>query len=150
MHLQMRALPRSSPPDLLLFLSRLKDDQVNLVSVGGSNVEFGGEFAFVPVDADIEKAKQSLERNGYTYRVLHIADGQGIDEGLDLLELDDTVGALHDALVAVAQKNLDKGRIIRDVLVGRPTDETTPGKIPVHIFSEEVRTPASMGSGTAG
>jgi hypothetical protein len=145
MHLQMRALPKSSPPDLLLFLSRLKADGVNLVSVGGSNVEFGGEFAFVPVDDDIEKAKLSLERNGYTYRTFFVAENRG----LDLLELDDTVGALHDALVAVAQKNLEKGRIIRDVLVGRPTSETTPGKIPVHVFSEEVRTPASLGPGTA-
>jgi hypothetical protein len=146
MHLQMRALPRSSPPDLELFLRRLEEGNVNLVSVGGSNVEFGGEFAFVPVDEDIDKARQVLRQWNYTYREFLVAD----DVGLDLLELDDVVGALHDALVPVAEKNLQKGRIIRDVLVGRPTDETTPGKIPVHVFSEEVRTPAAMGSGTAG
>jgi hypothetical protein len=141
MHLQMRALPKSSPPDLELFLRRLKDGKVNLVSVGGSNVEFGGEFAFVPVDDDIDKAEQVMRQFEYTYRKVMVVD----DVGLDLLELDDEVGALHDGLVAIAEKNLQRGRIIRDVLVGRPTAETTPGKIPVHVFSEEVRTPQSLG-----
>jgi hypothetical protein len=133
----------SSPPDLELFLRRLKEGNVNLVSVGGSNVEFGGEFAFVPVDDDIDKAKEVMERFHYTWREVKVAD----DVGLDLMEIDDQVGALHDGLVAIAEKNLLKGRIIRDVLVGRPTAETTPGKIPVHVFSEEVRTPASLDGG---
>ena len=44
----------------------------------------------------------------------------------------------------VAAENLVKGRIIRDMLIGIPGPDDPPGKIPVHIYSEEVRTPNSI------
>ena len=43
MHLQVRTAPKSSPPDVEKLLGRLAEAGVNLVAVGGSNVEFGGE-----------------------------------------------------------------------------------------------------------
>ena len=45
MHLQVRCNPTASPPDVEKFLDRLAKAKVNLGGAGGSNAEFGGEFA---------------------------------------------------------------------------------------------------------
>ena len=141
MHLQMRTAPVSSPPDVELLLRRLKDDGVNLQAVGGSNVEFGGEFAIVPEDEHEDLARATLQRFHYPFREILVDD----DVGLDLCEVGDAVGGLHGCLKDVAQKNLERGRIIRDITVGVPDDDQrSRGVIPVHIYSEEVRTPASV------
>ena len=145
MHLQMRALPRSSPPDVEKLLGRLT--AVNLVAVGGSDVEFGGELVIVPEDGQEGAARAVLNQFNYSFREFLVDD----DNGLDLCEVGNRAGALHECLQGVAQKNLERGRIIRDITVGVPDeDQRNRGVIPVHIFSEEVRTPAAMGSGTAG
>ena len=92
MHLQMRAKPVSSPPDVELLLRRLKDDGVNLQAVGGSNVEFGGEIAIVPEDEHEDQARTTLlERFHYPFREILVAD----DVGLDLCEVGNAVGGLH-------------------------------------------------------
>jgi len=141
MHLQMRTAPVSSPPDVELLLRRLKDEGVDLQAVGGSNVEFGGEIAIVPKDEDEDKARATLLKFHYPFREILVAD----DVGLDLCEVGDSVGGLHGCLKNVAQKNLERGRIIRDITVGVPDDDQrSRGVIPVHIYSEEVRTPASV------
>jgi len=141
MHLQMRTAPVSSPPDVELLLRRLKDEGVDLQAVGGSNVEFGGEIAIVPKDEDEDKARATLQKFHYPFREILVAD----DVGLDLCEVGDSVGGLHGCLKNVAQKNLERGRIIRDITIGVPDDDQrSRGVIPVHIYSEEVRTPASV------
>jgi hypothetical protein len=141
MHLQMRTAPVNSPPDVELLLRRLKDDGVNLQAVGGSNVEYGGELAIVPDDDSEDQARATLQRFHYPFREILVAD----DVGLDLCEVGNSVGGLHECLKDIAQKNLDNGRIIRDITVGVPDDDQRErGVIPVHIFSEEVRTPASI------
>ena len=141
MHLQMRTAPVSSPPDVELLLRRLKDEGVDLQAVGGSNVEFGGEIAIVPKDEDEDKARAALQKFHYPFREILVVD----DVGLDLCEVGDSVGGLHGCLKDIAQKNMDKGRIIRDITIGVPDDDQrTRGVIPVHIYSEEVRTPAAL------
>ena len=141
MHMQVRTPSKGSPPDVEKLLARLAEADVNLVAVGGSNVEFGGELAFVPADGQEDRAFQVLDQFGYEYRVLKVAD----DVGLSLCKVDNTPGALHACLARVADENLRRGRIIRDILVGIPEDDDrAAGKIPVHIYSEQVRTPASL------
>jgi hypothetical protein len=141
MHLQMRAKPVSSPPDVELLLRRLRDDGVNLQAIGGSNVEFGGELVIVPHDEDEQKARDSLNRWNYPFREIHVDE----DVGLDLCEVGDQPGGLHGCLMNIAQTNLERGRIIRDITVGVPdADQLARNVIPVHIFSEEIRTAANV------
>jgi len=140
MHLQVRTAPKASPPDVERLLARLAEKDVNLVAVGGSNVEFGGEFAFVPQDGHEDRAFAVLDEWHYEYRVLRVAD----DVGLTLCKVDNQPGALHACLAKVSDDNLKRGRIIRDILIGIPGQDDEPGKIPVHIYSEEVRTPNSL------
>ncbi|HEY7969585.1 MAG TPA: hypothetical protein VID95_06275 [Candidatus Limnocylindrales bacterium] len=141
MHLQMRAKAVNSPPDVELLLRRLKEDGVDLQAVGGSNVEFDGEIAIVPKDECEDQARATLQKFHYPVREFLVLD----DNGLDLCEVGDSVGGLHGCLKDVAQKNLDRGRIIRDITIGVPDDDQrSRGVIPIHIFSEEIRTPASV------
>jgi hypothetical protein len=145
MHLQMRAKPVNSPPDVELLLRRLFDANVNLQAVGGSDVEFGGELVIVPHDDDVQKARDELARWNYPFREFNKDD----DNGLDLCEVGDQPGGLHGCLKEVAQKNLERGRIIRDITVGvADDDQRERGVIPVHIFSEEVRSAANVEGGT--
>jgi len=141
MHLQVRATPAASPPDVELLLRRLTAETVDLAAVGGSNVEFGGELAFVPKDGQEDKATAALVKYGYKFRVLLVDHP---DDGLALCWVDDVAGGLHACLAKVAEENLQKGRIIRDILIGTERDDKQPGKIPVHIYSEQVRTSNSV------
>ena len=143
MHMQLRVLAVASPPDLEKLLGRLAEAGVNLGGAGGSNVEFGGEFAFGVKDGDEDKAIEVLERHHYPYRLFEFK----VNPELTVCWLEDKPGALHECIAGVAAANLESGRIIRDVLVGVAEDQG----IPVQIFSEEVRTPNSIareGSGS--
>jgi hypothetical protein len=146
MHLQVRLAPRSSPPDVEKVLGLVADAGINLVGVGGSDVEFGGELALVPEegrDGDLVKALKQ-----YSPRVLYADDP---DSGLRLCIVDDTPGALHRCLRDAASDNLGRGRIIRDILVGVPNEEQkAANEVPVHVYSEVVRTPASLDAGASG
>lgn len=141
MHLQVRTAPVASPPDVEKLLRRLADDGVNLVAIGGSNVEFGGELAFVPQHDHEDRAFAVLDRHEYPYRVLHVDQ----DEGLSLCEVPNEPGALHKCLAQISEENLAKGRIIRDILIGVPdADDAANGLVPVQVYSEQVRTPAAL------
>jgi hypothetical protein len=142
MHKQLRLLPSSSPPDVEKLLGRLAERRVNLRGVGGSNVEFGGEFAFGVADGDEDGAIAVLKEHDYRYRVLEWK----VDPGLTVcwLRNPNDVGELHrNCITDIAAANLLAGRIIRDVLIGLPEKEGTP----VQVYSEEVRTPQSIGEG---
>jgi hypothetical protein len=144
MHLQIRLYPKASPPDVEKVLGQLAAAGINLVGIGGSDVEFGGELAVVPEDGQEDQAMEVLA--AYHPRQLHVDDP---DSGLTLCVVDNEPGALHRCLQDAASENLTRGWIIRDILIGVPDeDERAAGKIPVHIFSEVVRTPQSLGSGS--
>src|SRR5258705_13366168 len=71
MHLQVRCNPKLSPPDVEKFLDRLAKADVNLGGAGGSNAEFGGEFAVALEDTDKKKATDALDKHPkYAYRLL--------------------------------------------------------------------------------
>lgn len=145
MHLQVRVNPKASPPDVDKLLGRLADAGVNLAAIGGSDVEFGGELAIVPQDGHEDETFRTLDHFHYDYRVLYVAN----DEGLALCEVPNDVGGLHRALRAISDDNLRRGRIIRDILVGVPdADLRARELVPVHVYSEAVRTPAAL-SGSA-
>jgi hypothetical protein len=146
MHLQVRLNPTASPPDVDKLLGRLADAGVNLVAIGGSNVEFGGELAIVPEEGQERTTYDTLARFGYGYRVLEV----GKDEGLTLCEVPNEVGALHRCLQSVAAENLKRGRIIRDILIGVADEKLkAQGLVPVHVYSEAVRTPAALSESSA-
>jgi hypothetical protein len=133
MHLQIRLKPATSPPDVEQLLRRLRDANVNLAGVGGSDIEFGGEFAFAVDHGQEDAARAALDADPkYKYRVLEV----DVDPELTVCMLDNVPGALHACLEGIANANLENGRIIRDMLIGVPDG----GRIPVQIYSEEVRT----------
>jgi hypothetical protein len=130
MHLQVRCNPKLSPPDVEKFLDRLAKAKVNLGGAGGSNAEFGGEFAVALEDNDLKKAKDALDQHPkYEYRVLEA----GVDPGLTLCWVKNQSGSLlRDCIAGVAEKNRKSGRKIRDILIG----VEHPEGIPVQVYSE--------------
>ena len=141
MHQQIRTDAKTSAADIEKLLSRLADAKVNIAAAGGSDLEFGGEFAFAPDHKTHDAAIRVLEEFKYTYRV--IGDD---DPGLTVCYMENKPGELHRCIRGVAEANLKSGRIIRDLIIGVPDSDG----IPVQIYSEEVRTQQTLeGSGTA-
>jgi hypothetical protein len=144
MHQQIRTVPATSPPDVELLLRRLAEAGVNLGGAGGSNVEYGGEFAFAVEDGQEARAAAVLKEHKYRFRVFE----HGRDPELTLCWIkENKPGELHRCIAGVAAANLKSGRVIRDVLIGVP--DKVEG-IPIQVFSEEVRTPQTIArSGTS-
>ena len=138
MHLQIRTRPITSPPDIEKLLRLLAEAGVSLSGAGGSNIEFGGEFAIALEDGHEDEAIRVLQANRYPHRVLEA----GKDPGLTLCWIKDPTkaGELHRCIKGVSDANLTSGRIIRDLLIGVPGPEGTP----VQIYSEEIRTPHTI------
>lgn len=138
MHQQIRTAPRTSPADIEKLLARLAEVGVNLSAAGGGDLEFGGEFAFA-VDHGMEDAAiKVLDKFKYPYRVIPENDPR-----LTVCWMENKSGELHRCMTEVADANLKSGRIVRDLIIGAPKDN----KVPVQIFSEEVRTPQTIDGG---
>lgn len=134
MHMQIRCHPVASPPDVDLLLSRLADAGVNLIAVGGSDVEFGGELALVPQEDQEELAVSVLNEFNYPNRSLFVDDP---DSGLRLCLASHRSGGLHACLAEASLANQSSGRKIRDVLIGVPDEAQFRDRIiPVQIYSE--------------
>jgi hypothetical protein len=142
MHKQLRVVPIASPPDLEKLLGRLRDADINIAGAGGSNVEYGGEFAFAVDDGTEDQAVEVLKSNGYRYRLFEYP----VDPELTVCWVENRPGTLHECVAGVAAANLEKGRIIRDIVIGIDGDKG----LAAQIFSEEVRTPASMDGAAEG
>lgn len=129
MHMQIRVDPSMSPPSVAKLLQIFADEELNLIGAGGSNVEFGGEFAFAVADEndDEERAIAILNREGYRFRVFH--DG---DPELRLCWLTNEPGQLKSCIDDVTSANELGGRAVRDILIGVAEERG----IPVQIFSE--------------
>jgi len=130
-HLQIRSVPRASPPDLERFLGVLADAKVNLLAAGGGNLELGGEFAFAPDHDHVGRAVDALTRAEYEFRVLDADKGD-----FELCWVPNEPGALHACIAQVSAANVAAGRVIADVLVGVQPDEQR--RIPVQVYSVEV------------
>ena len=138
MHQQIRTSPRTSAADVEKLLGRLAKKGVNIAAAGGSDVEFGGEFAFAVHHGHEKAAQDVLDEWHYAYRVI-----PDTDPSLTVCWMEDEAGALHKCIQGVAEANLKSGRIIRDLIIGVPDGE----RVPVQIYSEEVRTPQTLGGG---
>lgn len=138
MHLQVRFQPASSPADVEKALRKVKNAGLNLVGIGGSDLEFGGELALVP-EHDQEDA---LMRALAAYRP-RLLDADDPESGLTLCIVSHQSGGLHECLVKTAINNIERGRIIRDILIGVPDmDQQARNEVPVQIYSEPVKTAA--------
>jgi hypothetical protein len=148
MHQQVRVKPAVSPPNLERLLQFLADEPligdeildpdnpvgVNIVAAGGSRVELGGRFAFVPDHRHMDACRRALGRGGYggdTVKWLTIEDNP---DQLKMQELEDRPGSLLEFVAAVRAENGDTMRI-KDILVGT---ERPDGRVPVQIFSVPV------------
>jgi hypothetical protein len=99
-------------------------------------VEFGGEFAFAVDDGREDDTERVLKEHGYRYRLLE----HDVDPELSVCWIENKPGTLHACIAGVAAANLEKGRIIRDIVIGIDGDKG----IAAQVFSEEVRTPATV------
>jgi hypothetical protein len=133
MHLQIRAVPMTSPPDLARFLGVLKEAGVNLVAAGGGNLELGGEFACVPEHGQEDLAMDALRAAKYRPTLIEVGG-----PALRLCWLTDEPGQLWSCISEAAEINLAEGRVIADVLVGTERDDQ--GRVPVQVYSVEVKT----------
>jgi len=121
MHQQIRlAVPASSPPNLEKVLQVLEDAGINVIAVGGSNVEHGGEFGFA-VDHDQQEAALTVLRAAHLRP--HLVD-------VTLCLLDNRPGALRDCITNANQGHRP-GRLIRDLAVGVPEAD---GRVPVQVY----------------
>jgi hypothetical protein len=132
MHKQFRLVPSASPPDVEKLLRRLREADINLAGAGGSNVEYGGEFAFAVDHGQEDRTEEILQQHEYRY---NLYDKDEHSE-LTVCHLENVPGALHACVAEISTSNLGGGRIIRDILIGIDGDEG----IAAQIFSQEVRT----------
>ena len=122
MHQQIRTVPAQSPADVAAFLKVLSDGKINIVAVGGGDVENGGEIA-IAVEHGQEQAAMDLLGKHYTPRLIDVPNA----------ELDNRPGALHAFVATIAAENKRKGWKIKDITVGAAEPN---GKIPVQVYSE--------------
>lgn len=134
MHLQIRAVPATSPPDLVAFLEVLANAGVSLLSAGGSDLELGGEFAFSVDDRDYEKALDALHAAGYQTREIELEVCWMTPH---------REGELLRCVQEAAALNGKTGSVIRDIALGEPDKD---GNIPVMIHSQEIKTAGQSGS----
>jgi hypothetical protein len=131
MHQQIRVVPAASPSDLAKLLGVLAAEKVNLVAAGGGNIELGEEFAFVPSEGQEETAMNALARD-YQPRLLNA----GVD--YKLCWLTNVPGQLLECIQSATDENLERGRKVKDILIGVEPDEE--GRIGVQVYSVDVET----------
>lgn len=134
MHLQIRAVPAASPPDLVTFLEVLANAGVSLSSAGGTDLELGGEFAFSVDDRDHQTALKALRDAGYQTREIELEVCWMIP-GRE--------GELLRCVREATALNGKTGSVIRDIALGEPDKE---GRIPVMIHSQEIKAVGRSGS----
>ena len=136
MHLQIRAIPAKSPADLKAFLEVLALGDINIVAAGGSNLEQGGEFAFVVNHGQEDEAIRLLKEAGYQPRALDASVETEDGAVFTTCWLTEQPGQLLACVTSVTDANAAAGRVIKDISVGKPGDD---GLIPVQTYSEAFR-----------
>ena len=129
MHLQIRTVPAHSPADLAEFLRVLAEAGINIEIAGGSDVEFGGQFAFAVQDGQEAEAMRVLQEALYEPQLVEVVTCM----------LSNEPGQLLACITDVAQSNAESGMAIRDISIGVPGED---GRIPVQVYSE-ARPPSS-------
>jgi hypothetical protein len=121
-HQQIRLAPVLSPPDLEAVLKVVAAKGINIIAVGGSSIEHGGEFGFAVEDEDLDRAMQALRDARYKPRSI-VVDFDWVDP--------DQPGALLGVISDVKARNKTRGHAIQDIAIGTPKD----GKILIQVYS---------------
>jgi hypothetical protein len=145
MHIQAKATPAASPPDLEAFVRVLSEPTqpdpanptrtpVNIEGVAGGGLEIGGELVFAPEHGREGDVIEWLEEAGYRdVTILNADNGDFFVKVLD----GNTPGQLLSAIAEATTQNLAAGRLIKYVLIGQ---DTTTDDHYVQISFQEVKT----------
>jgi hypothetical protein len=129
MHIQAKATPAASPPDLEAFVRVLSEPTqpdpanptrtpINIEGVAGGGLETGGELVFAPEHDREGDVIEWLEEAGYrNITILNADNGDFFVKVLD----GNTPGQLLTAIAEATTQNLAAGRLIKYVLIGQDT-----------------------------
>jgi hypothetical protein len=133
MHIQARAKPSKSPPDLAEFLGVLAGvdpgvERINIEGVTGSAVESGGHFVFAVTHGREWDAHDRLTDAEYTCEWTDNLYAEKIPpDGASDEEPDpNQPGVLHGIVVRAKRPNTDNKEPISEVLLGAFTNQ--PGR----------------------
>jgi hypothetical protein len=146
MHIQAKATPAASPPDLERFVRVLSEptqpdpqnptrSPINIEGVAGGGLELGGEFVFAPEHDREGDVREWLEEAGYTN--IQLLDANNGDFFVKVLD-GNNPGQLLSAIAEATTQNLAAGRLIKYVLIGQET--TGQNRHYVQISFQEVKT----------
>ena len=122
MHQQIRVhVPASSPPSLETVLGVLAAANINILAVGGSNMEHGGEFGFAVDHAQQDDAVLALQTAHIRHRVVDVT----------VCEVENRPGALLECIRDANGTKRPAGLLIRDIAIGVPDDA---GRVMVQVF----------------
>jgi hypothetical protein len=135
MHIQAKATPAASPPNLEAFLAVLSEPAaprapINIEGVSGHDLELGGDFIFSFDHDRVNDVGAWLEEAGYAVEFFEgdMDEIGNVDQvvtddsrlAVFVVEADET-GALLAAVRGLGAANLPSGRVIRHIVVGRET-----------------------------
>lgn len=123
MHLQIRTVPARSPASLADFLSVLLENDINIESAGGHDIETGGVFLCSVAHGEEDRTIAALEAAGYRPHIVEV----------DTCALKNQPGQLLECIRTVSEKNQLLGRAIRDISVGVPDAD---GRVQVQVYSD--------------
>jgi hypothetical protein len=129
MHIQAKAHPAASPPDLDRFVRTLSEPTqpdpanptrtpINIEGVAGGDLETGGEIVFAPEHGREGDVVEWLEEAGY--RNVEILNADNGDFFVKILD-GNSPGQLLTAIAEATTQNLAAGRLIKYVLIGQDT-----------------------------
>lgn len=135
MHIQAKATPSASPPDLETFLAIMSEpgpgrEPINIEGVSGDDLETGGQVIFSFDHDRVADVEQWLTDAGYKVQFFEGDMGQ-IDNPDQVVDDDVRIavlvlpdlgpGALLAAVRGLGRANLPNRRVIRHIVVGRET-----------------------------
>jgi hypothetical protein len=144
MHIQAKARPVASPPDLDGFFTPISAPEppaggpprapVNIEGVSGDHMETGGELYFTFDHDRRDDVAAWLKEKGYEDIVFMERDTDFFQAELSANEPGQLLAAIREA----TSRNLASGRIIKNVLIGQETQ--SPNRFYVNISFQEVKT----------
>jgi hypothetical protein len=146
MHIQAKATPAASPPDLERFVRTLSEPTqpdpanptrtpINIEGVAGAALETGGQIVFAPEHDREGDVIEWLQEAGY--QDIELLNADNGDFFVKELDGGNTPGQLLTAIAEATTQNLAAGRLIKYVLIGQ---DSTSGQHYVQISFQEVKT----------
>jgi hypothetical protein len=142
-HIQAKATPSASPPDLEAFFTLLSEPAtpdhpdrvaINIEGISGDDMETGGEIYF-SFDHDRQADVGAwLAEKGFTKIEFMDAEQGHFFQAV----IEDAPGQLLGAIRDATTQNLAAGKIIKSIVVGRETQ--APNRLYVNITFQEVKT----------